>query len=135
MTVIGDDIRATLPHLRTQAESMMTDVVTIERESGSTWSEATQSTTTTWKPVWSNVPARVTQPPVMSRTVSAGEAATAESPQVRVSMECTGILPDDRVTVVSSSYDPDLVDKVLWVTHARAQSQSITRRLECRWVR
>ena len=114
---------------------MMTDVVTIERESGSTWSEATQSTTTTWTTVWANTHARVTQPPVMSRTVSAGEAATAESPQVRVSMECTGIRPDDRVTVVSSPQDPDLVGQVLWVTHARAQSQSITRRLECRWVR
>ena len=133
--ILSDGIAAALPVLRAEAEANMPDTVTIERESGSTWSEATQSTTTTWKPVWPNVPARVTQPPVMSRTVSAGEAATAESPQVRVSMECTGILPDDRVTVVSSAYDPDLVGQVLWVTHARAQSQSITRRLECRWVR
>lgn len=133
--ILSDGIAAALPVLRAEAEANMPDTVTIERESGSTWSEATQSTTTTWKPVWPNVPARVTQPPVMSRTVSAGEAATAESPQVRVSMECTGILPDDRVTVVSSVYDPDLVGQVLWVTRARAQSQSITRRLECRWVR
>ena len=133
--ILSDGIAAALPVLRAEAEANMPDTVTIERESGSTWSEATQSTTTTWKPVWPNVPARVTQPPVMSRTVSAGEAATAESPQVRVSMECTGILPDDRVTIVSSAYDPDLVGQVLWVTHARAQSQSITRRLECRWVR
>ena len=133
--ILSDGIAAALPVLRAEAEANMTDVVTIERESGSTWSEATQSTTTTWTTVWANVPARVTQPPVMSRTASAGEAATAESPQVRVSMECTGIRPDDRVTIVSSYYDPDLVGQVLWVTHARAQSQSITRRLECRWVR
>lgn len=133
--ILSDGIAAALPVLRAEAEANMPDTVTIERESGSTWSEATQSTTTTWTTVWANTPARVTQPPVMSRTVSAGEAATAESPQVRVSMECTGIRPDDRVTIVSSSYDPDLVGQVLWVTHARAQSQSITRRLECRWVR
>ena len=133
--ILSDGIAAALPVLRAEAEANMPDTVTIERESGSTWSEATQSTTTTWTTVWANTPARVTQPPVMSRTVSAGEAATAESPQVRVSMECTGIRPDDRVTVVSSAYDPDLVGQVLWVTHARAQSQSITRRLECRWVR
>ena len=133
--ILSDGIAAALPVLRAEAEANMPDTVTIERESGSTWSEATQSTTTTWTTVWANTPARVTQPPVMSRTVSAGEAATAESPQVRVSMECTGIRPDDRVTIVSSSLDPDLVGQVLWVTHARAQSQSITRRLECRWVR
>ena len=133
--ILSDGIAAALPVLRAEAEANMPDAVTIERESGSTWSEATQSTTTTWTTVWANTPARVTQPPVMSRTVSAGEAATAESPQVRVSMECTGIRPDDRVTIVSSSQDPDLVGQVLWVTHARAQSQSITRRLECRWVR
>ena len=133
--ILSDGIAAALPVLRAEAEANMPDTVTIERESGSTWSEATQSTTTTWTTVWANTPARVTQPPVMSRTVSAGEAATAESPQVRVSMECTGIRPDDRVTIVSSSQDPDLVGQVLWVTHARAQSQSITRRLECRWVR
>ena len=133
--ILSDGIAAALPVLRAEAEANMPDTVTIERESGSTWSEATQSTTTTWTTVWANIPARVTQPPVMSRTVSAGEAATAESPQVRVSMECTGIRPDDRVTIVSSSQDPDLVGQVLWVTHARAQSQSITRRLECRWVR
>ena len=133
--ILSDGIAAALPVLRAEAEANMPDTVTIERESGSTWSEVTQSTTTTWATVWANTPARVTQPPVMSRTVSAGEAATAESPQVRVSMECTGIRPDDRVTIVSSSQDPDLVGQVLWVTHARAQSQSITRRLECRWVR
>ena len=133
--ILSDGIAAALQVLRAEAEANMPDTVTIERESGSAWSEVTQSTTTTWTTVWPNVPARVTQPPVMSRTVSAGEAATAESPQVRVSMECTGIRPDDRVTIVSSSHDPDLVGQVLWVTHARAQSQSITRRLECRWVR
>ena len=133
--ILSDGIAAALPVLRAEAEANMPDTVTIERESGSTWSEATQSTTTTWTTVWANTPARVTQPPVMSRTVSAGEAATAEFPKVRVSMECTGIRPDDRVTIVSSSQDPDLVGQVLWVTHARAQSQSITRRLECRWVR
>lgn len=133
--ILSDGIAAALPVLRAEAEANMPDTVTIERESGSTWSEVTQSTTTTWTTVWANTPARVTQPPVMSRTVSAGEAATAESPQVRVSMECTGIRPDDRVTIVSSPQDPDLVGQVLWVTHARAQSQSITRRLECRWVR
>lgn len=133
--ILSDGIAAALPVLRAEAEANMTDVVTIERESGSTWSETTQSTTTTWTTVWANTPARVTQPPVMSRTVSAGEAVTAESPQVRVPMDRTGILPDDRVTVVSSSQDPDLVGQVMWVTHARAQSQSITRRLGCRWVR
>ena len=133
--ILSGGIAAALPVLRAEAEANMSDTVTIERESGSTWSEATQSTTTTWATVWANVPARVTHPGVMARSISAGEAVTAESPQVRVPMDRTGILPDDRVTIVSSAYDPDLVGQVLWVTHARAQSQSITRRLECRWVR
>lgn len=104
--MIGDVITATLPWLRANAESLMTDVCDIERLS-TVWDEDEQKSVTTWAVVHASVPCHVEEVPVASRVMLADEAVTPETPLVKVPVTVTGVEPDDRVTVGAS---------VLWVT-------------------
>lgn len=124
--MIGSDLADGLAELRAEAESLHVDRCDIERES-SEWDEAEQETVTTWTPVHMSVPCALDTRPVSSRTLVTDEAATAETPRVKVSVTLAGIEPDDRVTIAGVG--------VLWVTQAPIRSNQVQRRLECRWSR
>ena len=124
--MIGHDVAAALPELRAQAESLMTDVCTIARLT-STWDEALQKTVTTWATVHANVPCAFDGNPATSRALLTDEAVTPARPVVKVSVDVTGVLPDDRVTVAGVA--------VVWVTDVPVRSNQVQRRLECRWTR
>lgn len=114
--MIGEDIEAALPELRAQAESLMRSRCTIERHDGSTW-----------QPIHVDIPCRITLPSVASRSLLTDEAVTSETPVVKVSVEHTGVEPDDRVTINGST--------VAWVTHAPDYDDMVQIRLQCRWSR
>jgi hypothetical protein len=126
--MIGDVIAATLPLLRANAESLMTDTCTIERLT-TTWNEALQKSETTWAPVHEDVPCHVEEPAVTSAVILTGEALTLETPLVRVPYTVTGVESDDRVTVAGGL--------VMFVTRAAHDDSThpVEMLLSCRWTR
>lgn len=129
--MFAETITATLPELRTLAESRMLDVCLIERASGATWNETTGQSVVTWTTVVADLPCRITDTPAGARELAAAETVTSESPEIRVPASTVGILPDDRITF-TSTVDPDHLGAVLWVTHVRPHTQGISRRIRCR---
>lgn len=123
--MIGPDIAAALPELRAQAESLMTDTCTIDRQT-TTWDEVEQESVTTWTTIHADVPCSLL-PPSGGRGVVTDELATAELRSVRLPYGTDGIQEDDRVTVAGVG--------VLWVSHVKVRTHQTTTRLDCRWVR
>lgn len=127
--MIGAAISAALPLLRANAESLMTDRCTIDRQDGTTWDEDDQASVPVWVSVAADVPCHVEEPAATSPTLVTGEAATLEAPVVKVAHDVTGVEPDDRVTVVGGP--------VLWVTRAAPDdfTHPVEVLIQCRWVR
>jgi hypothetical protein len=127
--VIGDDVAVALPELRAQAESLMADSCYVHRLT-TTWDEGAQKTTTAWAVVHAAIPCAFVSPPATARAILTDEAASPSAPVVKVSVDASGILPDDRVTVASgANYH------VVYVTDVPERTNQVQRRLECRWVR
>lgn len=125
---IGAVVAATLPLMRANAESLMTDVCTIER-ADSVWDETLQRTVTTWTPVYADVPCHIEEPSVTMRSVLTEEPVTLEAPLVKVPHTFADVQPDDRVSVAGR--DP------LWVTRAAHDdfTHPVEMLLQCRWAR
>jgi hypothetical protein len=133
--MIGNVIAATLPLMRTHAESLMFDRCDIHRLS-TTWDEALQKSVTTWTVVHANVPCSLDVPPALTAGDVTDESVTRETPQVPVPVAFDGIEPDDRVTITVVASISDLSPgDVMWVTHAPTGTHLVDRRLECRWTR
>jgi hypothetical protein len=126
--MIGPVIAATLPLMRAHAESLMTDVCAVARQS-SAWSEVEQKTVTTWATIHAAVPCHLEGKPATSRSLLTDEAVTLEAPLVKVAHDVTGIEPDDRVTV--TGHDP------LWVTSTSLDDAThpVELLIQCRWSR
>lgn len=105
--MIGDAIAAALPVFRAQAESLHTDVCTIDRVS-TEWIDGVKQTVVTV--VHADVPCHVETSPSSARVLVTEQAVTPETPLVKVSHALAGIEPDDRLTV--AGHEP------MWVTHA-----------------
>lgn len=134
--MIGSQITAALPVLRSQARSMMLDTVTIDRLDGIVWDEELQKSVANWVQIAADVPANIDMPPATTRALVTDEVVTPGEPVVKVPITVDGVEPDDRVTVtaVSPSGDPELVGAVFWVTYNRNRTTAVSRRLECRWT-
>jgi hypothetical protein len=126
--MIGPVVAATLPLLRAHAQSLMTDVCTIERQSSS-WDEAQQKTVTTWAPVHVDAPCHIEEPSVTMPSIVTEEAVTLETPLVKVPYTFVGIRPDDRVSVAGRD--------AMWVTRAAHDDSThpVEMLLACRWAR
>lgn len=107
--MIGPVIAATLPLLRANALSLMTDSCQIDRQNGTVWDEDEQASVPAWDTVYEDVPCHVSESSVNVRTLLTDELVTPERPLVKVPVAFPGIEPDDRVTIGSD---------VLWVTQA-----------------
>ena len=105
--MIGDVIAATLPLLRANAESLMTDTCTIDRQSGTTWSEAEQKSVPVWTVVAADVPCHIDEASTESRALLTDELITPERPLIKIPVTVSGVQPDDRITIGSD---------VVWVT-------------------
>lgn len=104
--MIGDVITATLPWLRANAESLMTDTCDIDRQV-TTWDESLQKSVTTWTAVHADVPCHMEETAAAARALLSEEVVTPDVPLLRIPVAFTGVEPDDRVTVGGA---------VLWVT-------------------
>ena len=126
--MIGDVITAALPILRANAESLMTDTCTIDRETSS-WDEDEQETVTTWEAVVTT-PCHFDPSGAAAQAVISAEAGSLENPVVTVPHTVTGIQPDDRVTVAGQPAP-------LWVTRAAPEDAThpVEVVIQCRWVR
>lgn len=126
--MIGSAVAAALPLMREHAESLMTDVCSIERLT-TTWDEVNQKSVTTWATVHADVPCHVEEPAVTMATLVTDEAVTLETPLAKIPHTFTGILPDDRVSVAGR--------EPMFVT--RAAHDDLTHPVEmvlsCRWTR
>ena len=134
--MLGSALGGTVPRMRAQAESMMTDTVTIARLT-TTWNEALQKSETTWVAVHAGLDCWVEVPSVTAQALLTAEVVTPETPTVHLPVATTDIEPDDRLTVIAvgSVSDPGLEGAVLWVTHSLAQTFAVERLLVCRWTR
>lgn len=126
--MIGAVIAATLPLLRANAESLMTDACDIERLT-TTWNEADQKSVTSWAPVYDGVPCHIEEPSVTSASILTDEAVTLEAPLVRVPYTFVGVEPDDRVSVANR--------EPMFVTRAAHEDSThpVEMLLQCRWTR
>lgn len=126
--MIGDVITATLPLMRSHAESLMTDACDVDRLT-TVWNEESQKSVTTWATVYAAVPCHVEEPSVASRSLQTDEAVTLAAPLVKLPYTFDGVQPDDRVTV--TGLDP------VWVTHAAHDDSThpVEMLLQCRRTR
>lgn len=133
--MIGHDLAADLEHLRVQFESLAWDRCRVDR-AATGWDEAQKKSVTTWRVIHDDVPCQVEESPAMARQTLTDEAVTRQHPVVRIPVRFGGIEPDDRVTITYvHPQSGATLGAVLWVTHARMKTNSVKRRIECRWLR
>lgn len=132
--MIGPVIAAVLPLMRANAESLMTDRCTVDREGGSEWNGT--ETVTTWATVHVDLPAHFEEPAVTSRTLLTDEAVTENAPTLKFPVATAGIKPDDRVTLTASGARSTApVGAVLWVTHVAVDTDAVECVVTCRRTR
>ena len=116
--MIGAAIAAALPILRAQAESLMTDLCTIERHDGTSWST-----------VHADLQCHLEEPSTTSRSLLTDEAVTPETPVLKVPATVVDVEPDDRVTIAGRAH--------LWVSRAAPDDSTtpVETLIQCRWSR
>lgn len=133
MTLV-DDILATLPQLRTEAEGRMVDACTITRAgAGDTtfdpntglYTNAADSSIYTGK-----CEVQVSDGLSAQTTAAGGQVVTDLRVTVKVPMSVENIAVDDVVTITASLLDPDLVGKKYRVIGTFAKSFATARRLQ-----
>ena len=135
---LGGDIAAALPRLRSQAESMMTDTVRVERATGTqTMDPDTLEMVDDYATVYEDR-ARVQRSGQLSPHESvAGEVEFGVNAlMVQLPLSALGIRKNDRVTVtaVGPLSDPDLVGLVATVQANLTKTHATKRTLVCEEV-
>ena len=133
---LGADIAAALPELRAQAESMMTDTILVERQTGTTPDPVTLEDVATWATVHEGL-GRVQRPGNQPAETVAGEVEFGVSTVlVQLPLSVTGIKRDHRVTVtaVGPLSDPDLLGLTATVQANLTKTHATKRTLVCEEV-
>lgn len=134
--MIGDDLAAVLPELRSQAESMMRDSVLIERQTGTTQDPGTLEDVATWATVYEGR-GRVQRPGTQPSETVAGEVEFGVSTVLaQLPLSAVGVKRGHRVTVTAlgPESDPDLLDLVATVQANLTKSHPTKRTLVCEEV-
>jgi hypothetical protein len=127
--MLGNDLAAALPEMRLQAESMMVDTCRIEYVSGSTWDEDAGTNVDTYSTRYQGK-CRTQTTLTAEANSSAGEREwTVQSLTVSVPMSVTGVAVGDRITVLSSALDADLLGRVFSVSALAHKTHMTARRL------
>jgi hypothetical protein len=109
---LTDDVAAVLPVLRAEAESLMIDTVTVDRQSGEETHFQTGAVTQTYTDVYSGA-AKVQATISQSRVAAAGEHQyTVQEYRVDIPVSAGPLQVGDRVTVTASVLDPFLAGRV-----------------------
>lgn len=140
--MIHDDIARVLPELQAHAESMMVDACRIERlavdENGEpvrVMDPETLAYEDSWETVYAGK-ARVQRASTSSdHAADAGEFQYGvESVELQLPIAVAGVRRGDRVTVTSSTFDPDLLDVVATVRVNLTKTHPTKRTLICEEV-
>lgn len=136
--MIGDDIAAALPELRSQAESLMRDKITVERP-GKATADAKGADQVPYTTVYTGK-ARIKSSPTTSvvganRSAAIAGTVTIASEEVHLPADAPEIRVGDVVTVTSSQWQPRSVGRKYRVTATHEQTLQTARRLRVeRWV-
>ena len=125
--MIGDDIAAALPELRAQAESLMRDGCVVERRTGRVMDDTTLEYVDSWSRVYEG-PCRV-KVAGSAPAEASGRAYVITDAVLQLPIGPERFLDDDRVTITTASYDPDLAGVVLTVTSREVKTHATMRRL------
>lgn len=140
--MIHDDIARVLPELQAHAESMMVDTCTISRrvldENGEpvrVMDPETLAYEDSWETVYEGK-ARVQRASTSSdHPASAGDFQYGIEPvELQLPISAAGVRRGDRVTVTSSTFDPDLLGVVATVRVNLTKTHSTKRTLICEEV-
>lgn len=109
--MIGDHIRRSLPQLRMQAESLMTEQCLIERQTGTAYNADLH----TDKPVWQTVYTGkcrirpVSGVPAASLAELFGQEINSLAQLGTLPIDVTNVRADDRLTITAADTDPGQV--------------------------
>lgn len=127
--LIGERIAAALPELRAHAESRMKDLCRVERKGEPVRDPANGTYSDTWTLVYEGK-CRVQNDSNLIRTTMTGERErSVDDTSLHVPMSVTGIEVGDRATITAAVNDPDLVNRVLWVSGHFHKADATARRL------
>jgi hypothetical protein len=117
---------------RLAAEALMVDTCTIKRVTGRTTDPETGQVTQTTTTVYGPGKCRVQQQGGISRPHDLGEAQVfLVRLEVQLPVDTSiGVQPDDLVTVLSSSLDPDLPGRVFYVRELAHKTHATARRIQ-----
>ena len=138
MTVLGDDIAAALPELRSQAEALMVDACKVERPNGTTLDPDTLAEVPAFALVWEG-PCRVQRSGALSPREQSGAAGYefgVDSVLAQLPLDALDIKRGHRftVTAVGDVSDPDLLGLVATVQANMAKTHASKRTLVCEEV-
>lgn len=126
--MIGDDIAAALPELRSEAESLLVDTCIIERAAGAALDATTHQTVTTWATVWSG-PCRARVRAEGQSAVVAAELVSVLRVEVSLAVSTPAPLVGQRITIITATNDPSLAGVKVFVVGAPVGSQTVLRRV------
>lgn len=132
MTLVND-IRATLPLLRAEAEGRMVDACTITRGGGADTFNPTTGVYTT--PAGTTIytgkcEVQISDGLNARETDAGGTEVTLSRLTVKIPISAEGVQVDDIITITSSLLDPDLVGQSYRVMAGFAKSFATCRRLQ-----
>jgi len=127
--VIGNIIGSALPAMRAQAESLMTTVCVIERDSGLTeFDEVTNQQVTVWDTVYEGRCRLYTPGRNQPQVIVAGQQQVASNQYFgSLPFGSVGIAERDRLTVTESE-NPAQVGKSFTITTVHSSSQAVAHR-------
>lgn len=126
-----DDILATLPQLRVEAERRMVDACTITRGGGDDTFEAGTYTPAAGSTIYTGPCEVQIGDGLNAREAEAGGTEiTVSRVTVKVPVAVEGVREGDLVTITSSLLDPDLVDQEFKVVAGHAKTFATARRLQ-----
>lgn len=128
--MIYSEVGPALAILRQEAESLMVDACTVSRKTGQTTNPSTGVVSDTYADPFYSGRCKVQARDVEPTTPEAGDRAyTVLRLTVHLPMSVTGVEVGDRITVTSSTHDPDLVGRNFRVVAPFHKSFATARRV------
>lgn len=133
------DLAPYLPAMRDTAESLMVDTVTIDRWDDGYTTDGGRRTKTYGAPLYGptvdtdegrNGRAQIQQNiSVSEEEQGGGRTITTLRRVLKLPVSVTGLRVDDRVRVVASAHDPDMVDRAFRISSLHGKTYATTRRV------
>lgn len=133
------DLSPHLPAMREAAESLMVDTVVIDRHDGTHGTDGGRRTKNYGDPIYGptvetdtgrNGRAQIQQNiSVSDEEQGGGRTITTLRRVLKLPVAATGLKVDDRVRVVASTHDPDMVDREFRISSLHGKTYATSRRV------